>query len=334
MSEKIQNAGPEIRQTNSRISAADRRHHILARLAINRGGHRVAPGLYSLGRPDARSPVLVTANYRLSFDALRSSLAGVDCYLLVLDTKGINVWCAAGKGTFGTDELVDRIRATQLHKVVKHRRLILPQLGAPGVAAHLIKQQSGFHVEFGPVYARDIKAYLEAKSATKEMRRVQFNLLDRLLVVPVEVVTVSVPSMIAAVLLFFLGGPLTSAGALAAILAGVVLFPILLPWLPTANFSTKGFILGGLIALPFAFISFSTHPDIVFWQRAGWALAYLCTLPAVTAFLSLNFTGSTTFTSRSGVKREIFKYAPVMAWMFGGGLILSITVTLINKIGG
>jgi CO dehydrogenase/acetyl-CoA synthase gamma subunit (corrinoid Fe-S protein) len=69
----------------------------------------------------------------------------------VLDTQGINVWCAAGKGTFGTDELVHRIEATQLHDVVRHRVLILPQLGAPGVAAHDVKKRSGFTIEYGPV---------------------------------------------------------------------------------------------------------------------------------------------------------------------------------------
>ena len=92
------------------------------------------PGLYALGAPAPDSPVFVSANYTLSFDALRSALRGIDGYLLVLDTKGINVWCAAGKGTFGTDELVARIEATRLAEVVRHRRLILPQLGAPGVA--------------------------------------------------------------------------------------------------------------------------------------------------------------------------------------------------------
>ena len=95
-----------IRTTTSAITWANRWDHFLARWAINRGGHRVAPGLYALGNPTADSPVFVSANYTLSFDALREALAGMAGYILVLDTQGINVWCAAGKGTFGTDELV------------------------------------------------------------------------------------------------------------------------------------------------------------------------------------------------------------------------------------
>ena len=85
-----------------------------------------------MGSPSPDSPVLVSANYKLSFDVLRRSLAGIDAWILVLDTKGINVWCAAGKGTFGTEELLRRIAAVRLGEVVSHRRLVLPQLGAPG----------------------------------------------------------------------------------------------------------------------------------------------------------------------------------------------------------
>jgi Na+(H+)/acetate symporter ActP len=254
----------------------------------------------------------------------------MDCYILVLDTEGINVWCAAGKGTFGTDELVNRIEATSLHEVVKHRKLILPQLGAPGVAAHQVKQRSGFGVEFGPVLAKDLSEYLKTHKATPEMRRVDFTLRDRVVLIPVEVISVLLPMLIAAVILYFTGGLMASAGAAASILAGAVLFPILLPWIPTSNFSTKGFILGGLVALPFFLASIIGNPDQALWQRAGWAFAYLLALPPVTAFLTLNFTGATTFTSRSGVKREIFAYIPVMAWMFGGGIALSITFTLIQ----
>ena len=101
-----------IRMADSRITAANRLDHFLARWGVNRGGHRVAPGVYRLGNPGPGSPVFASANYTLSFDALRSAISGVDAYILVLDTRGINVWCAAGKGTFGTDELVRQIGTT------------------------------------------------------------------------------------------------------------------------------------------------------------------------------------------------------------------------------
>jgi CO dehydrogenase/acetyl-CoA synthase gamma subunit (corrinoid Fe-S protein) len=175
-----------MRHTTSTITLANRWDHFLARWGVRRNQHLVEPGLYALGNPTADSPVFVTANYTLSFDALRSALAGIDGYIMVLDTKGINVWCAAGKGTFGTDELLNRIEATGLHNVVRHRGLILPQLGATGVAAHEVRRRSGYRVEYGPVRAMDLPEYLKTHQATPQMRQVRFNLADRLVLIPVE----------------------------------------------------------------------------------------------------------------------------------------------------
>ena len=320
-----------IRSTTSHISWADRWDHTKARWAINRGGHRVEPGLYALGDPGPEAPVFVSANYTLSFDALRSSLTGIHGYILVLDTKGVNVWCAAGKGTFGTDELVLRIKATGLRDVVNHRIVILPQLGAPGVAAHQVKKRSGFKVEYGPVRASDLPAYLETRQATPEMRLVGFTLRDRMTLIPVELVHTLLPMIAAALVLYLVAGPLAAAGAVAAILSGVALFPVLLPWLPTAQFSTRGFLLGSVVALPFALTALSS-PANPWWWKAGSALALLLGMPPVTAFLALNFTGSTTFTSRTGVRKEMFAYIPVMAWTFGLGLVLTMILSVARAV--
>ncbi len=303
-------------------------------LGVNRGGHRIEPGLYVLGQPDLTAPVFVTANYTLSFDALRSALIERDAYILVLDTQGVNVWCAAGKGTFGTDELVRQVEASGLRDIVNHRTLILPQLGAPGIAAHEVKQRTGFRVEYGPVRAADLPEYLKTHHATPEMRRVRFNLTDRLVVIPVDIVGGLLPLAIAMAVAYLLGGWLSLTAAATAILAGIVLFPIVLPWIPTHDFSTKGFIVGFLVALPFALLVFQHNADLTWWLRTAKALSQVLIWPAVTAFVALNFTGSTTFTSRTGVRREIFAYAPIMAGMFGGGLVLMLVGAVIKLWGG
>jgi len=321
---------PQIFPATSRLTAANHWDHFLARMGYKRGEHRVEPGLYALGEPTPDSPVFVTANYTLSFDALRAALDGMDGYILVLDTQGINVWCAAGKGTFGTDEIVQRVFAAGLKNVVNHRKLILPQLGAPGVAAHEIKKRTGFKVEYGPVRAADLPEYLKSHKASAEIRRVQFTLRDRATLIPVEFVHVILPTLIVAVILYFTGGIVSSLAAVTAVLAGTVLFPILLPWLPTNNFSTKGFILGGLAALPFALTVFIRHPDWSWYQQLGQALGFLLAMPAVTAFLALNFTGSTTFTSRTGVRREMFAYIPAMAWTFAAGIVLNLVFVFVR----
>ncbi len=323
-----------VRETDSILTPANKWDHFLARWGYKRSEHRVETGLYALGDPTPASPVFVTANYTLSFDALRSSLEGTDGYLLVLDTEGINVWCAAGKKTFGTDELVQRIQATRLEDVVDHRRLILPQLGAPGISAQEVKRRSGFKVDFGPVRAKDLPAYIKTGEATPEMRQVRFDLVDRIVLIPVELVQVLLPMLVAAIVLFFAAGPLAAASAVIAVLAGAALFPVLLPWIPTSAFSTKGFLLGGVAAMPFAVTALMTNPSTLWWDRLGWPLVYLLTMPPVAAFLSLNFTGASTFTSRSWVKREIFTYVPIMAIMIGTGILIVVTLSLIRLLGG
>jgi len=85
-------------------------------------------------------------------------------------------------------KLVLRVMITRLGEVVRHRRLILPQLGAPGVAAHEVKKRTGFWVEYGPVRASDLTEYLKDHQATAEMRQVRFTLRDRLVLIPVDVI--------------------------------------------------------------------------------------------------------------------------------------------------
>jgi hypothetical protein len=295
-------------------------------------GHIVAPGLYRLGNPTGDSPVFASANYTLSFDALRSALAGIDCYILVLHTKGINVWCAAGKGTFGTDELVQRIESTGLSGIVSPRRIILPQLAAPGVSAHEVARRSGFSVEYAPVRARDLSPYLAAHTATREMRTVKFTLAERLVLAPMELVHAALPTIAAAIILFSLAGPFAALAAVAAVLAGTVLFPALLPILPTHDFSTKGFILGAVIAIPFSII-FALIPEMSGFAEIVAVLVPLLVIPAVTAYLALNFTGSTTFTSRTGVKKEIFRYVPAMVMMAGAGTVLWVALGILRFMG-
>ncbi len=119
---------------------------------------------------------------------------------------------------------------------------------------------------------------------------------------------------IATIALWFLGGWLPAAGFLAAVLAGTVIFPILLPFFPTMDFSSKGLVLGIIIAAPFSATAFLTgSPVTPFWVRLAAIIGILFTLPPITAYLALNFTGCTPYTSRTGVKKEIYRYIPFMA---------------------
>jgi len=297
-----------------------------ARLGLNRMDYSVRPGLYAAGRPNNESPVLVSANYKLTFDTLRKNLAGLDCWLLILDTKGINVWCAAGKGTFGTDELVRRIEASELAKYISHKKLILPQLGATGVAAHEVKRRSGYDVAYGPIRAADIKQYIESGYATKDMRTVKFSMKDRAVLTPMELIPamkVSLPVM--GVMLFankFIKNPFNKtdfAAFAGAVISGTVLTPTLLPYIPGKAFALKGW-LAGLVATAAAQRFTGEKCDPL--SAAGRLLLF----PAISAYLAMNFTGSSTYTSPSGVNREMKKSLPYIAGaaVAGGALTLGV----------
>jgi hypothetical protein len=317
----------------STLSFKDRWDHITARFGWRRTTrHRVEPGLYAIGEPTPESPVFVTANYSLSFDAVRSAGKGMDAYILVLNTKGINVWCAAGKGSFGTFELARRIEQTELAKVVSHRILILPQLGASGVSAHEVKKQTGFLVKYGPVRAEDIPKYIKTGEATPKMRQVRFDLQDRMTLVPMELVNLFLPMLAAGIAFYFLGGWL-GVGAVAATVWGVpILFFLLFPWIPTKDFSTKGFLVGVVLSIPFAISTFINHSSII-WFGLLKAVPFILAMPAAGAFISLNFTGSSPVASRTGAKKEIFRYIPVMAWLAGISLVLFLAAAILGWIG-
>jgi len=137
-------------------------------------------GLRVVGKPDRLSPVLVTGNYDLTVRRVLRAVRGLDAYLVVAPSHGINVWCASSGGHLTTHQVVTALKLAQLEKRVAHREVILPQLAATGVEGKEVRRRTGWIVRFGPTDAADIPAYLAAgKHKTDEMRRVRFSWRER-----------------------------------------------------------------------------------------------------------------------------------------------------------
>lgn len=306
---------------------------VMVRWGINRDNYRVGPGLYAIGTPGPESDVFVTANYKLSFDALRKNLSGENGWILVLDTKGINVWCAAGKGTFGTKELVNRIILVSLEEIVNHKRLILPQLGATGVAAHKIKEETGFNVLYGPVRASDIKRYIsDGYRADKEMRRVTFGFKDRIKLIPNDFMYGKFYLLGAMAVLFLISG-LSNKGfsyndfsgeggpailkVFLAYISGIVITPMFLPYIPGRRFSIKGFYVGAMVFLILLILKFTGN-------NVFEILSSFLVITAISSFLAMNFTGSSTYTSLSGVKKEMKVSFPIQIGFAFIGIVLQV----------
>lgn len=318
----------EVPQVATKLTRKDRFGHWRMRWNLGRDQFLVTPGLYAVGTPDDAAPVLLSASYKLSFDALRKELDGLNLWVLVLDTKGINVWCAAGKGTFGTEEIISRVTTSEVAKVVNHRTLIAPQLGAPGIAAHEVKKGCGFKVVYGPVRAEDLKAFLAAgQQATPEMRRVKFTTWERTILTPVELTMFGRKILWIALALLFLGGigegyytlsGIWSRGGtavlsgLGGLFAGAVITPMLLPWLPGRAFALKGAVAGVAVAIGSLFVYGPTLGILN-------GIAFCLSLSAVASYCGMNFTGSSTYTSPSGVEKEMRRAIPMQI----GALVLA-----------
>lgn len=307
-------------QVRTRPGLRDCLGTVRARIGIARSSYRVNPGLYCTGDPDSDSPVLVTANYKLSFDAPRRELTGLSTWILVVDTRGINVWCAAGKGTFSGDEVAYQVLRTRLAEIVAHRELILPQFAATGVAAHTLRKKCGFIGVFGPLRAADIRRFLAGGGeADHAMRTVTFSLGERLVLVPVEIALIWKPFLFTTLFLFLLSGigpdffsldaarvrGLTAAGAtILAILAGALAVPAMLPWIPGRQFWLKGAQAGAAAGLLYLLLipagtGFAGNAGLWLWMVAA------------SSYMAMNFTGATPFTSLSGVEREMRNGLPL-----------------------
>ena len=321
------------------LNKRDRLGTLGVRVGFRRNDYKVAPGLYALGRPDQDSNVLVTANYKLSFDILRKEMAGVNAWLLVLDTRGINVWSAAGKKNFSSEEVISQVKKTNLETIVSHRKLILPQLSATGVSALQVKKGCGFEVIWGPIRARDIKAFLSAQFlADKTMRLVTFSLPERLVLTPVEITQAAKPLLLVLLFLFVLSGigpgffswsNLWHRGLMAAVsvilgvLSGTVFTPLLLPWVPFRAFSLKGAITGLFFGLVLIVLHFNPKDLLP-------SLALLLLVTTLSSYLAMNFTGCTPYTSPSGVEKEMRRAIPWQSTAAALGLIIWVVSAFIH----
>ncbi|MFQ5846675.1 MAG: HgcAB-like fusion protein [Candidatus Methylomirabilales bacterium] len=132
-------------------------------------------GLVKIGNPGRNSPVLLTGNFHLTVERVKRALEGMDAYLLVANSRGVNVWCGATGGHLTNHNVVSVLKTSGIEDLVDHRQVILPQLAATGIEGKIIHGKTGWRVVWGPVYAAAIPAFLSGgREKTAEMCRVSF----------------------------------------------------------------------------------------------------------------------------------------------------------------
>ncbi len=159
-------------------------------------------GLIKIGSPGRNSPVFLTCNFDLTVEKVKREIRGLDAYLLIANSRGINVWCGAAGGRFTNHDVISVLKTSGIENLIEHRTVILPQLSAVGIQPDIIYQKTGWRAVFGPVYAKDILKYInDGNKKTESMRKVGFGFFDRL---EVAVQWAFPISIISAVILAFL----------------------------------------------------------------------------------------------------------------------------------
>jgi acetyl-CoA decarbonylase/synthase, CODH/ACS complex subunit gamma len=120
----------------------------------------VESGVKPFGRPDRKSPVLITTNYALTFFTVESDIkaANLDCYLIVIDTGGLSVESAVAGRYFTADSIAKALKDFAVGELVDHRTLIIP-----GLAARLsgeTEDSTGWKILVGPKDSSGIPLFL------------------------------------------------------------------------------------------------------------------------------------------------------------------------------
>jgi hypothetical protein len=129
----------------------------------------IKSGLYRLGKPNSASPLFLTSNFYMTFKAVVKALQSRDCWLLVEDSEGWNVWCATGAGVFNAEKAAALMRAYDLEATLDHQHIIIPLLG--GKIARRLKELTGWEVIKGPIQARDLPEFIENDFVTTPAMR-------------------------------------------------------------------------------------------------------------------------------------------------------------------
>jgi hypothetical protein len=163
------------------------------------------------------------------------------------------------------------------------------------------------------------------------MRTVTFTFAERIVLTPMEAVITLKPLLIFFGVLFLLNtigfghyGIIDVYAVLGAVFIGTVLTPALLPWIPGKAFSFKGGLLGLIWAAGVIVMNGFPIPTY------GWlkAASFVLILPSISAFCAMNFTGNSTFTSLSGVDKEMKIALPTMII----ATVLGVILLLVNDI--
>lgn len=271
----------------------------------------IKPGLYYTGEPpdrsrDKKTPLLVTCNNFLTIFLLVRRINPRNVRLLVVDTGGINVWCSSAKGKLSAYEIIEKASLASLVGEGKKITMILPKFSLVGVNLTILKK-AGIHPIIGPLYAKDLPAYLDDGTFEDRINdQVHFGFQSRAFTVPPTAMQF---------LLYFGGAYIAMLGfgshLMIWIAVGLAFFyPLLFPYLPSRQFAVKGAFLGFIASLLTEIYFYATQ------QSYYAAVPVMLFLLATSMFVGLSYTGNSAVSNYSRVRKEIARFLPVVIVLY------------------
>ncbi len=284
------------------------------------------PGLYYTGEAhDKTTPILVTANYRLTLFTILRKLKGMNVRILVIDTDGINVWCASGKQKFNTAEIMKQVNRYEKETLTDDKRpaLILPKLSLSGVDIKALRQ-AGVKPIIGPVYAKQLPEYL-THPPLKDQKNdiIQFGFLSRLFTWLPGFVQFCWYFLLVVIIAKTLMIELQTWWILGLVGVIVTVYPLLFPRIPGKQFAVKGIWLALVMT---AGIGASFLLGLI-------SAFHLSTLTiftfATSLFFGLSYTGNSAVSNYTMVRKETARYLPPIVVLYTVFIVANITYRVI-----
>lgn len=283
----------------------------------------IEPGLYYTGREyDIKTPMLATCNYHMTVFGLWRKLKSRNVRILVIDTKGINVWCSSSKGQFSAEEISKQLTRYKKETLTENNKitLVLPKLSLSGVSIAELKKRS-IVPKIGPVYTKDLPDYLDdLPLRNRNKDKFQFSLKDRLFTLLPSLVQVLRYGIYITIGLFiwhyfFNTGIYWQVLPIFVII--VVIYTILFPLLPTKKFAVKGLVLYAVLiaVLSIYYFQFENSLDRLTY------IFYLAFLGGSNLYFSLSYTGNSGVSNYTLVKKEIIMFLPITVLFFLASLV-------------
>jgi acetyl-CoA decarbonylase/synthase, CODH/ACS complex subunit gamma len=122
---------------------------------------RMDAGIYPIGEPDEKAPLLCTTNFSLTYFTVATELegVGVPAHLAVVDAEGMSVLTAWSAGKFSGDRVAKALRDMGALDKVSHHTVIIP--GYVAVISGELEDAlgEGWRVLTGPQEASDIGSF-------------------------------------------------------------------------------------------------------------------------------------------------------------------------------